>query len=92
LVQLATEVAVITNHDGEPVSFDWGGSHWLVMSVPVRWYARKTWWQNAAGAPRGVGGEFIETEMWRFRAASPSGSQAFEMRREGAVWQLNRVL
>lgn len=91
MVELSQQVAVLTNHDGEPVSFDWGGSHWLVMSVPVRWYARKTWWQSAEGAPRGVGAALIETEMWRFRAVSPDKSSFFEMRREDSTWHLTRI-
>jgi hypothetical protein len=91
VVELSQQVAVLTNHDGEPISFDWGGSHWLVMSVPVRWYARKTWWQNAEGAPRGSGAALIETEMWRFRAVSVDKSNFFEMRREGPSWQLSRI-
>lgn len=91
MVELSQQVAVLTNHDGEPVSFDWGGANWLVMSVPVRWYARKTWWQSAAGAPRGSGAELIETEMWRFRAASKDQARFFELRREGPGWQLSRT-
>jgi hypothetical protein len=91
VVQLSQLVAVLTNHDGEPVSFNWQGLNWLVSSVPVRWYSRKTWWADAESAPRGAGAALVEVEIWRLRAASTGGTGFFELRREAADWQLYRV-
>lgn len=90
MIQIQEGVAVLTNHDGEPVSFDWGGASWLVSSRPVRWYARKTWWQHANAAPKGIGAQLIETEMWRLRAISTNGAGFFELQREADFWQLSR--
>lgn len=84
---------VLTDFDGAPVCFSWQGRSYTVISRPVRWYSRKHWWQNANAAPKGVGAELIEVEMWRLWAASDNDRVFFELRHSlsEASWEISRI-
>ena len=69
MIRVNEEVAVAVNGDGEPIGFKWKESHFLVANKPLRWYARKEWWQEAARATKGLGAEIMEVEMWRLLAS-----------------------
>lgn len=94
MIQVNEPIAVMTNHDGQPVSFDWRGSHYLATGVPVRWYVRKSWWREIDQAPKGFSAEFIEVEMWRVRAQSEGDSGLFELRHSSSrdEWKLVRII
>lgn len=70
---------VMTDFDGAPVCFSYQGHSYTVISRPVRWYSRKRWWQEATAAPKGIGAELIEIEMWRLWAASDHSRVFFEL-------------
>lgn len=94
MIQVDELIAVFTNHDGQPASFDWRGSHYLVTGIPVRWYARKSWWREVDQAPKGHSAEAIEVEMWRVRAQCDSDSGLFELIHVSSndEWKLVRVI
>lgn len=94
MIQIDELIAVVTNHDGQPVSFDWRGSHYLATGLPIRWYARKSWWREVEQAPKGHSAQAIEVEMWRVRAQSEADSGVFELRHTGTndEWKLVRVI
>lgn len=87
-------VAVMTNHDGQPVSFDWRGSHYLAVGIPIRWYMRKSWWSEVNQAPKGSSAQAIEVEMWRVRAQSETDRGLFELRHNSTndEWKLVQVI
>lgn len=93
MLRSETAVVVMVNHDGEPYAFKLGEKHYLVCSKPVRWYARKTWWKEAASAPKGAGSSLIEVEMWRMWANCDSAQEFFELRHEihSNDWQLAKL-
>lgn len=62
-------VLVSTNQNGEPVGFLWRDSNYKVRARPVRWFARRNWWLEAARVQRGVGAEVLEVEIWRMLAS-----------------------
>ena len=94
MIQVDELIAVITNHDGQPISFDWRGSHYLATGVPVRWYSRKSWWREVDHAPKGASAEVMEVEMWRVRAQSEFDSGLFELRHNGSSdeWKLVQII
>lgn len=94
MIQVDELIAVVTNHDGQPVSFDWRGSHYLAAGIPVRWYARKSWWREVDQAPKGHSAEAIEVEMWRVRAQCDADSGLFELIHVSSndEWKLVRVI
>ena len=94
MIQVDESVAVVTNHDGQPISIDWRGSSYLASGSPVRWYARKSWWTEAVQAPKGIGPQLVETEMWRVRAHHESEGGVFELRHNlpEDEWKLVRII
>lgn len=93
MIRIDESVAVLVNHDGQPVSFDWRGKSYLAIGNPVRWYSRKSWWRELDAAPKGIGANVVETEMWRVRAVSESESGLFELRHNlpSDTWQLAQI-
>jgi Family of unknown function (DUF6504) len=61
-------IEVSVNQTGEPIGFSWRGDSYLVVSRPVRWFARREWWRESDRAYRGIGAEVVEMEMWRLNA------------------------
>lgn len=96
-------VFVATNTGGEPIGFNWRGIGYLVKTRPVRWFARREWWVEAARVQRGIGAGAVEVEMWRLRACpTPAAANLpqvdsadghFELIRsaDSNVWRLVRV-
>ena len=78
-MQLELVTGVLLDFDGAPVCFSWRDRSYTVCSRPVRWYSRRMWWQEASGAPKGVGAELVEIEMWRLWAVSDTDRIFFEL-------------
>ena len=89
-MQLELITGVLLDFDGAPVCFSWRDKSYTVCSRPVRWYSRRMWWQEASGAPKGVGAELVEIEMWRLWAASHAGRYFFQLRHRmpGDQWEV----
>ena len=92
-MQVEKLAGVLVDLDGAPVSFTWKGRQYTVSSRPVRWYSRRLWWQDAAAAPRGAGGDMVEVEMWRLWAVSESDRVFLELKRlnPGESWEIHRI-
>ncbi|MEY2675391.1 MAG: hypothetical protein RL645_567 [Actinomycetota bacterium] len=93
-------VYVATDKVGDPIGFNWRGIAYLVKTKPVRWFARREWWVEAARVQRGIGAGVVEVEMWRLQAspsiANPPGNGSggqFELIKsaDSNVWRLVRV-
>ncbi len=94
MIQVDEPIAVMTNHDGQPVSFDWRGSQYLATGVPIRWYTRRSWWREVDQAPKGYSAQALEVEMWRVRAQCDYDSGLFELIHSTPddQWKLVRVI
>jgi hypothetical protein len=68
MVRVDETVTVAVNQEGQPIGFAWRNSNYLVSDTPVRWFARREWWVEAARVQRGIGAGVLEVEMWRFMA------------------------
>ena len=93
-------VYVATDKVGDPIGFNWRGIAYLVKTKPVRWFARREWWVEAARVQRGIGAGVVEVEMWRLQAknvdpqaASESSGGQFELihSADDNVWRLVHV-
>jgi hypothetical protein len=73
---LDEKVLVSTNGSGEPIAFFWRDSKYQVKTKPVRWFARRNWWIEAARVQRGVGAGVLEVEMWRMAASKSDEPEA----------------
>jgi hypothetical protein len=69
VISVDEQVAVVVNGTGEPIGFKWRNSSFLVANKPMRWFARRSWWKEAARVQRGIGTDVIEVEMWRLMAS-----------------------
>jgi hypothetical protein len=76
MLRVDERVLVSTNQRGEPIGFRWRGGSYLVNAKPVRWFARKEWWVEAARAQHGIGAGVLEVEMWRICASKENSSLA----------------
>ena len=73
MTMINENVEVSVDKTGSPIGFSWKGCHYLVNSKPIRWFARKQWWVEAARVQRGIGAGVLEVEMWRL-SADPASS------------------
>ncbi|MEI6590970.1 MAG: hypothetical protein WCO24_03095 [Actinomycetes bacterium] len=91
------EIVVATNTSGEPIGFQWRNRGFLVNCKPVRWFARREWWVEAARAQRGIGAGVLEVEMWRLTAACKEAAEQKATQYEiihstlDGSWRLSRV-
>jgi hypothetical protein len=76
--QINESISVSTNQTGEPVGFLWRNSTYRVRTKPIRWFARRDWWIEAARVQRGVGAGVLEVEMWRMIASKSDIPEAEE--------------
>ena len=65
MLRVDEAVEVLVNQAGQPTHFRWRGERYVVVSQPVRWFARREWWVESARAYRGIGASVLELEMWR---------------------------
>ncbi len=94
-------VSVSINRTGEPVGCLWRNSTYRVRTKPIRWFARRDWWLEAARVQRGVGAGVLEVEVWRMvasKAEDPDQKTQFEILNtaastdgEKAIWRLVKV-
>ena len=88
-------VEVAVNPAGEPIGFSWRNGAYLVLSKPIRWFARKQWWVESARVQRGIGAGVLEVEMWRLVASSNDQKNQFELVHniveDKNVWKLIRI-
>lgn len=94
MMQVHERIKVLTNQAGEPVRFSWRNGTYLVTSKPERYFSRRSWWQEASRAPRGIGSSVLEVEIWRLSAAKGALSPAqFELvySHQECNWQLVRI-
>lgn len=94
-------VSVSINRTGEPVGFLWRNSTYRVQTKPIRWFARRDWWLEAARVQRGVGAGVLEVEVWRMvasKAEEPDQKTQFEILNTAtgtdgakAIWRLVKV-
>ena len=98
IVQRIDETIVVTtNQNGEPIGFQWRNRGFLVNAKPVRWFARREWWIEAARVQRGIGAGVLEVEMWRLTAACTEAADAIIAQYEiihsalDGSWRLSRI-
>ncbi len=93
-------VEVAVNPNGEPIGFSWRNGAYLVLSKPVRWFARREWWVESARVQRGIGSGVLEVEMWRLVAQNQIASRENEKNQfelihnivdDKNIWKLSRI-
>lgn len=90
-VDETVEVSVAAS--GEPIGFSWNGVRYSVNARPLRWFARREWWVEAARVQRGIGAGVLELEMWRVCACvgnGPTGIFELVWNAETGLWKLVR--
>lgn len=92
-MRLEEITGVMLDYDGAPVSFIYMGNQYLTASRPVRWYARKSWWEDAGSIEKGIGAQLLETEMWRLWAISKDQRIFFELvhNQPAGGWEVNQI-
>jgi len=95
MMRVDESVSVTVDRSGDPIGFAWRGVNYLICSKPVRWFARREWWVEAARVQRGIGAGVLEIEMWRVLASDPKDRNwQFELLHSFAdqsPWRLVRV-
>jgi hypothetical protein len=95
MVRIDELVDVAVNPKGEPIGFSWRNGAYLVLSKPVRWFARREWWVESARVQRGIGAGVLEVEMWRLVASCAEEKKQFELIHniveDKNVWKLSRI-
>lgn len=94
MVRVDENISVSVNETGEPIGFRWRNNNYLVKTKPVRWFARREWWIEAARVQRGIGAGVLELEMWRLSACCPKDEiSQFELVHSALDdgWRLLRV-
>lgn len=88
-------VDVAINEAGIPVEFNWRGGGYRVLNKPVRWFARREWWNEASRVPRGVGAGVLEVEMWLLVATEGREKRHYELAHSAIgnknQWRLHRI-
>ena len=95
MVRVDEKVTVAVDKNGSPIGFAWRDCNYLVSDVPVRWFARREWWVEAARIQRGIGSGVLEVEMWRLMAADNAAKRKHQYELVHFtlenVWRLVRV-
>jgi hypothetical protein len=87
-------VTVAVDKNGQPIGFSWRNESFLVSAPPIRWFARREWWNEAARVQRGIGAGVLEVEMWRLLATGVTKAKSqFELVHNTAdgIWRLVRI-
>jgi hypothetical protein len=84
-------IAVKTDEQGSPVSFEWRHATYVVEEIIGTWHVRDRWWVSRAAADLGL--EKYPSDRYYFRVQLP-GSAFFEIYYDAAVndWILDRIL
>jgi hypothetical protein len=94
MLRVDEAVTVAVDKAGSPIGFSWRNENFLVSAPPVRWFARREWWNEAARVQRGIGAGVLEVEMWRLLAcANAKNKSQFELVHNAGdgSWRLVRI-
>jgi hypothetical protein len=75
MVRVDENITVAVDKEGDPIGFLWRNGSYLVADKPIRWFARREWWVEAARVQRGIGAGVLEVEMWRLMAIEASAKR-----------------
>ena len=78
MAHIGEAVAVLVDQEGAPIRFRWREKTYLVVTKPVRYFARSDWWIGEK-ASKGIGPSSLELEMWRVLAISDGIRSPFEL-------------
>jgi hypothetical protein len=76
MAHIGEAVAVLVDQEGAPIRFRWREKTYLVVTRPVRWFSKTEWWVGDR-APKGVGSNSIELEVWKFLASENDARSTF---------------
>jgi len=91
MAHIGEAVAVLVDQEGAPIRFRWREKTYLVVTRPVRYFARSDWWVGEK-ASKGIGPGSLELEMWRVLASSDGSRSPFELLHNTSTnsWRLIR--
>ena len=88
-------IEVVSSPAGIPLRLSWQGRTYKVAAHPVRWYERRSWWEEEPRAKRGHGPGLVDSEIWRVQARlnNRSALRTLDISRQVAsdTWRLIRV-
>ena len=89
MAHIGEAVAVLVDQEGAPIRFRWREKTYLVVTRPVRYFARSDWWIGEK-ASKSIGLSSLELEMWRVLASSDGIRLPFELihDHECETWKL----
>lgn len=66
----ATATVWTTAH-GAPERLIWGGKRFIVVSKPIPWVDRSSWWDHSPRVPAGqTAADVLERQMWQVQIKS----------------------
>ena len=80
MAHIGEAVAVLVDQEGAPTLFRWGEMTYLVVTRPVRYFARSDWWIGE-NASKGMG-SFFEVEVWIVFVDSEGSKSKFQLARQ----------
>jgi hypothetical protein len=91
MAHIGEAVSVLVDQEGAPIRFRWREKTYLVVTRPVRYFARSDWWTGEK-ASKGIGPSSLELEMWRVLASSDGIRSPFELLHNTSTnsWKLLR--
>ncbi|MCC9193667.1 DUF6504 family protein [Arthrobacter sp. zg-Y916] len=88
-------IEVVCSPAGIPLRLTWQGRTYKVAANPVRWYERRSWWEEEPRAERGHGAGLVDSEIWRVQARLNPRSvlRTLDISRQTAssTWRLIRI-
>ena len=92
MAHIGEAVAVLVDQEGAPIRFRWREKTYMVVTKPVRYFARSDWWIGEK-ASKGIGPSSLELEIWRVLAKSDCCAQIFELvhSRPFSSWKILRT-
>ncbi|MFC0581113.1 DUF6504 family protein [Micrococcoides hystricis] len=82
---------VETTTSGQPLRVHWGGRAWKVAATPMRWYARRPWWEEEYRVAKEDLLGCVEEEVWRVQVSlAGSGLRTLDLshRQDTGAWRL----
>lgn len=84
-------IRVETTTSGQPLRVHWADRVWKVAAEPVRWYARRPWWEEEYRIAKEDLLGCVEEEIWRVQVSlSGSALRTLDLsyRQDTGAWRL----
>ena len=89
MAHIGEAVAVLVDQEGAPIRFRWREKTYLVVTRPVRYFARFDWWIGKK-ASKGIGPSALELEIWWVLVSSEGCHSRYKLihKTDGDSWMI----